>query len=334
MLDPLDVVHLNREQALRMVDRMGVKPTVRLLEEAARDLEVRMGRAEPGTFTSVHAEATLRQVKDVLSQLTAGMRDTMVDATGNVTELAVDNVVGYMSRADAEFRGAGTQPLALDDAEMFSRASQGARSSLLNRLVRGPHAPEGRGAAAKGGILRRYGENTVEQFETILQRGVLARKSRAEMQAEITAASPFLQKAPAHWAVRIVRTELMGAYGRAGWEATREADDQLGDVVKILSAVFDNRTAADSYAVHGQIRLPEEMFQTWQGEIQHPPSRPNDREIVVSHRISWVLPKYLRWKTDSEVADRWHKFEKRKQAPPPRPLMTTVDIERFGADFG
>lgn len=80
---------------------------------------------------------------------------------------------------------------------------------------------------------------------------------------------------------------------------------------------------SDSYAVHGQIRRPEQAFQAWTGLYQHPPNRPNDREIVVPHRLSWDWPPYLLWKTNEQVEARW-RAEGRKAPVPPRPKMTTV----------
>lgn len=121
----------------------------------------------------------------------------------------------------------------------------------------------------------------------------------------------------------------MGAYNKANFEATKAADEQLGDLVKILCATFDNRTASDSYACHGEIRRPDEAFETWFGLMQHPPNRPNDREIVITHRKSWPIPKALTWRSEGEIASAW-KREKRKGAMPPRPLMTTVPIGEFG----
>ncbi len=120
------------------------------------------------------------------------------------------------------------------------------------------------------------------------------------------------------------------AYNRSGWEGAREAHDQLGDVCKILSATFDDRTGWDSYQVHGQIRRIDEPFVSAFGRYMHPPNRPNDREVVVPHRLSWSIPKYLVWKTDADVLERW-RYEGRKGPPPPRPQpMTTIPLQRFG----
>jgi hypothetical protein len=331
---------INRTTALDFAGTSGVKEVRTLLERAARDLTLRLERAEglkgegEDTFTITQLRTSLAQIKLVVRQLARGMETTLVDVGKKVGEQAVSDTANYLRAADKAFRGVGVQPLALREAMMLSTATQGVRASMLRRLassgtpaakateVRKPHP-------AKLGILERYGVETIRTFETTLQKGMLARKSWGEMRDDITETSPFLKSAPAFWATRIVRTEVMGAYNRAGWEATRQVNDDLGDMVKILSATFDERTGSDSYAVHGQIRLPEEPFESWFGAYQHPPNRPNDREVVVPHRISWIIPPYLAWRTPGEISAAWHR-EGRKGPPPERPAMTTVDLSRFG----
>jgi len=180
-----------------------------------------------------------------------------------------------------------------------------------------------------GGVLTRYSSAVIEEFEGVLRRGMLTGKPWGDVRDELTSKSPFLQGSPKFWAERIVRTETMGAYNRAGWESIRAADDELGDMVKILSATFDDRTGWDSYQVHGQIRRVDEAF-AWKGGLyQSPPNRPNDREVVVPHRVSWPIPAELAWRSDGEVAAAW-KRDRRKGGPPPRPLMTTIPLALFG----
>jgi hypothetical protein len=322
VLDPRDVAELNQARITKLVASAGEQRTRELLEDAARDLQRRLA-AMPArdTFTAEQMEVTLRQVKASLSDLTAGIQGTLVGTVNKASAYAADGVVAYMHAADKKFRGAGMKPLNLDEALMFDRAAQGSQSSLLNRLK--DHPTRGKG------ILSRYGENTIQHFEGILQRGLLVGKSTIAMRDELTSASPFLQAAPKSWAQRIVRTEVMGGYARAAWESNREANDQLGDVVKVLSGIFDHRTAADSYSTHGQIRLPDEPFETWYGMMQHPPDRPNDRALVMTHRISWPIPKYLQAKSQAEVMLAW-KREKRKGLPPPQPRISTVPLGQFG----
>jgi hypothetical protein len=120
----------------------------------------------------------------------------------------------------------------------------------------------------------------------------------------------------------------MAASNRASWESIQQVQATDGQMVKLLAATFDDRTGADSWAVHGQIRRVSEAFESWFGLYQAPPNRPNDREIVAPHNTRWPIPKYLEWKTDGEVAQRWRE-QKRKGSPPPRPKMTTVPLTEF-----
>jgi hypothetical protein len=334
-----EVLESDRDQMQRMVQGSGADVTRKLLQSTQKDLEKRLREAEglrgpgKGSFTAVQLRATLKQVRHLLVQLNRSLKNVIVDHGKKAAELAAGNTAKYLIIADQAYRGVGTMPLALDLAELLGSAMSETEASILRRIASGLEGHPG-----KEGVLARYGSDVIEHFEKKLQKGIVGRKSLDEMREDITAESPFLQGAPRHWADRIVRTELAGAHNRAQWESVREADDQLGDMVKILSATFDERTAADSYAVHGQIRRPEEAFETWQGLFQHPPARPNDREVVTPHRISWSIPPYLAWRDDAEVFARWLMEHPPPKKPtgrsrarmPPRPLMTTVPLDQFG----
>lgn len=334
MATPRDILAANRRDAIGLVQTSGGVRTKAILENAERELVQRLAsvRGGAGTFSYEQMQSALFQIRQVILELNAGVADVIVDGALEAAERAAGGTIEYLGRVDAQFRGLGTQPIALDEAAMFEQARVGARSSVLRRLASSgegvPGAPVEE-QAAKGGILDRYGMNVIGSFEETLQRGMLTRSPWEAIKSSLVSSSPFLQSKPGFWAERIVRTEIMGAYNRGSWEANREADDQLGDMVKIISATFDDRTGSDSFAVHGQIRLPDEAFESWFGLYQHPPNRPNDREIVVPHRISWPLPPYLKARADGEIASRW-KLEKRKGSMPPRPNMTTVDLSLFG----
>ncbi len=332
-----EALESNRANALRIGRAAGEKELRALLERAARDLERRIGALDPRmadeTFTAVQLRATLKQVELVLRDLTGGMRGVLMNASAQAAGQAAAHTVDYLETAERAFRGAAAQPLALNEARMINAATMGADASLLRRIASGPkpgHARHKRHAKrSRLGVLQRYGVATLGHFEKTLQVGLVARKSRREMVDDITADSPFLQGAPRYWAERIVRTEVHSSYGRGALEATKAADEQLGDLVKIASGVFDERTGADSFATHGQIRFPNEDFESWYGPFEHPADRPNDRSVLTTHRISWPIPPYLKWRTDEEILNRW-RAEGRKGPPPPRPLMTTVPLERFG----
>lgn len=329
-----DYLRLGREQALSMADRVGVKQVDAMLREAARELEGRLASAVAAGSTTPtgvrEMQETLGQLRDVIRTLQGRLGKATVEVGKRAAEEGAGTMVDYLQGTSKDLEPG--RPLALREASMFSRAVAGAEASILARLAGEPGgyvADEGEAIAAQNGVLARYGAATIQSFEDVLRNGMLTRKPWGDVRDELVGKSPFLQGAPRSWAERIVRTETMGAYNRAGWESIRAADDELGDMVKILSATFDSRTAWDSYQVHGQIRLPDQAF-AWNGGLyQAPPNRPNDREVVVPHRLSWPLPPDLAWRSDAEVMAAW-KRDRRLGSPPPRPQMTTVPLSSFG----
>ena len=322
-----DVLEMNRKRGAAMATRAGKTPTRKLLERAAKDLARRIqaatalrgGGAEP--FTVVQMRVTLKQVEAVLHPLQKGLLGMVSEQGRAAAEASAAGALDYLRVAEARYRGVASAPLPLSEAQVLDAAVVGADASVLRRLSGDP----GKG----GGILARYGGNVIDDFEEELRQRFVQKTPWDEVRENITERSPFLQGKPAFWAERIVRTEVMGANNRANVEVMRAADEELGDMVKIISCVFDARTGSDSIAVHGQIRRPDEPFDSWFGKFQHPPDRPNDRAVVVPHRISWPIPAALEPMTDADVLDRWRE-EGRKGAPPPRPLDSTVDRTRFG----
>jgi len=336
-LTPREALAEDHRQALELTQKVGIERVRKVLAAAAADLERRILEAvhlrglDDSTFTITQMRATLAQVREATKVAQRGIAKTVVETGAEAAEAGARGTLEYLRAAERDFRGVAA-PLQLEEAGIVDQAQSGVKASILRRLASSGEAIEGadeQAHPAKPGVLERYGAETIGHFERVLQKGFLTRKPWGEVRDELTEQSPFLQASPAFWAERIVRSETMSAMNRAGYEVTRAADDELGDMVKILSAHFDDRTAADSYATHGQIRRPQEPFQSWYGLMQHPPDRPNDRGVVVPHRISWPIPPALAWKTDGEVAARW-KYDGRKGAVPPRPKMTTIPLEQFG----
>lgn len=343
--DPQEILRLGRAQALGLADRVGAAEVQRMMREAAADLDARLrGVGGASTPTSMRQmQATLGQLNDVMRTVSKQLGKATVEIGVDAAESGATSMFDYLQSASSEF--APGRALPIREAAMLSRAVAGSEASILRRLAMseqeqqsvdedpdtdaGDFVPERPMRA--GGVLSRYSIATIGQFEDVLRRAMLTGKPWGDVRDELTSKSPFLEGAPRSWAERIVRTETMGAYNRTGWETIRAADDELGDMVKILSATFDDRTAWDSYQVHGQIRRPDEAFEWRGGLYQAPPNRPNDREVVVPHRLAWPIPDELAWRGDGEVAAAW-KRDRRKGGPPARPLMTTVPLARFGRE--
>lgn len=325
------VLEANKRAAARLVDDAGVARTQAILKRSAADLEKRLAAIPPAlgedTYTVVQMRAALAQVRHVLVETTIpGLEGVVLRQAEEAARVSAQQTVDYLRVADQAFRGVGEQPLALDAAAMLEQGVRGAKASVLRRLAEGS-SPKAK--KAKVGILSRYGIETVKNFEQTLQVGLIAKKSQRQMVEDITAESPFLQGAPKYWAHRIVRTETMNAHNSAANHSIVQASKTLTGMLKIISETFDDRTGEDSFATHGMIRRPDEQFDSWYGPFDCPPDRPNDRGIVVPHRIRWPIPEYLEPKTDDEIAEAWA-AAKRKGEPPERPVISTVP--GFGLD--
>lgn len=327
--DALALLRRDKRAAFKLAEGVGKRRARKLLQEAHRDMTLRLREVEslrgPGrdSFTATQLRVVIKQIEQVLAQTKKTMRRQALELADEATAAASKGTVDYLERANRKFLGIHS-PLSLDAARVMDRAAVGVRSSVLHRLVSDPKKPQ------RKGILDRYGENVVQKFEERMQLRLLAKQPWADVRNSLIAESEFLQGAPGSWAERILRTETMNAHNAATWETMRVANKEIeGTMVKILSATFDDRTGSDSYAVHGQIRLIGQAFESWFGLYQHPPNRPNDREVVVPHRVEWPIPPSLEWRSDGEVSARWT-LEKRKGSPPPRPKMTTIERGRFG----
>lgn len=325
--DPLELLKSDRNQAFSLAQRKGGTQTRALLRKAQKKLNARLRGVEglsgagPDSFTAAQLRTTLAQIRYALAEIRGGVQNVVIDDGKITAEKAAAHTLEYIQRADQQFTGIA-QRLPIREAAVLDHAVKGTESSILRRLV---------GDKKKGpGVLDRYGERTIENFEKRLQMRFLAKTPWEDVRNELIADSPFLQEAPAHWAERIVRTEIMAAHNRAQFEGLRAVNKEVGGgMLKILVSTFDGRTGADSYALHGQIRRPTQAFEDWYHAYQHPPNRPNDRETVVPHNMAWPIPPTLAWKSDAEVSARWVQLGN-KRALPARPRMTTVPLDKIG----
>lgn len=323
-LTALQILQRDKENAARYAERAGKTRARRLLERAQLELNQRLARAEglkgpgPDSFTAAQMRAALAQVRAVLAPLQHGLLQSAQEIGKESAEQGAGDAVDYIQRAEQEYRGSA-RPIPFDTASMVDEAVRGSDASVLRRLAGDPAHP------AQPGVLQRYGTGTIGLFEQAMQQRLIQGKSWDEARQDLVDASPFLQGKPAFWSERILRTESMFQHNAAGQQTLEQVHDAVGGMLKVLCATFDARTGSDSIAVHGQVRRVSEAFQSWFGPYMHPPNRPNDREVVVPHNVAWALPDSLKPRSDGDVAARWQ-LEGRTGSPPPRPLMSTVDL--------
>ena len=324
--DWLEAITSNRRKAQAYAFDTSTRNINDVLARAARMLEDRLDGLDldGDTFTMMAYRTILSQIKDVSRFLIDDMNGTLSDDAAAMAERATDDILDELEDAEEAFSGLGDfAGLGIDEAMVFDRAANGADSSLLHRLEDDDDVGPG--------ILSRYSDNVIEDFEQTLQAGLLSGASMDDIIDDLTDDSPFLQGNPRFWAERIARTESMNAYNTAGWESMRAVEDQTDeDMLKILCCVDDDRTGWDSYAVHGQVRRMDEPFEwiDYNGESQFymsPPNRPNDRETVVAWNPGWgAIPDELLPYDDDVYLARWAETYKKKE-PPDRADMTTLD---------
>jgi hypothetical protein len=176
---PAQVLLVSKQEADKMVARIGTQATTKVLAKAEKELSERLRSSLSGsdTFTRKQMEATLVQMRQTLRALNPRFKDTLVNGADEMAKLGADGTAKYLEAADAQFRGVGQQPLALDTSSMFDAAQQGTNASILRRLTEGIPGPNG----TKVGILQRYDENVIGDFEATLQQGVLQKMSIADM---------------------------------------------------------------------------------------------------------------------------------------------------------
>lgn len=309
-----------RSNALEIAERIGHQRLQTLLEAAQEELNERTERAlknvGPDSWSATRAKSLLKQVEWIVGQTTPRIGQIVRTTGKEAARESAESLVEYLHQAEETHLGA-ERIVNIDGAAIVDTAVAGTDSSLLRRLM-SSKSPK------SVGILERYGSKTVENFEKRIQQAQLTETPWEEVRQGLITDSPFLKEMPMFWAERIVRTETAYASNRANWLGMREANEDFEDGVKILSAMIgDPRTAADSLAVHGQVRALDELFDSWNGSYMHPPDRPNDREVVVMHRRSWQLPEELRPRPWNEVVEAWQRAG-RKGAPPARPLQSTI----------
>lgn len=330
--DPVAVLRRARQDAINITDKVSGRALYKILKSAEDDLAHRLEnhrKMKPmgdGSFTRTQMEVTLRQIREVMRTVIDKLGIVIPDAAVGAAEEASDGVADYLRASEKAFTGIN-QPLALDEATMSDAAVAGTKASVVRRLM--VEHPDGKG----GGILQRYGYAVAEKFEKQLRTAVVTRKPFAEVRDAFVEESPFLQQAPQHWAERLTQTELFHAYNKGAHESMKVANAELGDMVRIVVATFDDRTGADSWNVHGEVRGLNEPFEYVDYDGEHtlflvPPNRPRDREVVVAHRLSWPIPPAFRPKSTGEVEARYKKMKSKYHGRPH--IMSTIRELKYG----
>lgn len=249
-----------------------------LLEDTQRDLERELRRYQdsaPESFTAHDYRLAMERVRAIAQGLEdrlavqeagRGAQGLLVDFGERARGLGLDHLEEQIARFSEVFEGYARTV----DLRVVARTLD---EVLLERFE---------------GSVRNYGYDGVSAIQRELAQAQLAGRFPRQHADRVMQVTGFGEDE--RWkADRIVRTELANAYSGAHLEGLRAANEQDPGYRKKLVATFDDRTGSDSRFVDGQARELDEPFEDNEGRVyQHPPNRPNDREVEVADREEWT----------------------------------------------
>ena len=267
--------HRDIEQAQRVLSARAKQTTEDALARVDRDLR----RARRGSWTQAEAMATKAQLRQALMSLALAHQQDLKAGLPPVMKAAQKRTAEYLRTLDKQYLGA-VRPLRFDTLQWWERHASELGQVRLREF---------------GRSFQRYGADAVLGIERAISSAVVLGQRWDVARREVWRATAQVV-GERQWMVdRILRTEVAAAYNGTNLAALIEEDDPDEPMLKKLVATFDKVTAADSVAVHGQVRPVREPFRDPKGRLyMAPPNRPNDREIVVGWRASYgeSLPNY------------------------------------------
>ncbi len=304
---PVFYEQVSREH-LRALERVAERGSAARLKKLYESALAELERSSRALFRShdLRDTFTAHQRRVVIAQLRAGIRALSIrmgeELAAHAREAATEGAsttVRNIHQLEAHYTGT-TPVLPVEEASRFVGAYGPGRRSLL------------RDASMHGGLristsMARYGAYLVTGFEQDMAQSLI----RGET---LDGAIDRIQtRGDLEWyaAERIARTESAHAFNQSANDSIEVAREVLPDITNrwcehisdITGAPFDNRVAADSVAMHGQIANrglftmpPSERVDSkrWNLKFAFPPNRPNDRAVVAPWRPHWGIPAW-RW---------------------------------------
>lgn len=277
-----------------------------MLARADAELGRRLARWNAATggdmtaFTAASLVSYREQIGLLQERVAIALGNQTVAAAGPAWRAGIAAVGAELYQLETAFTGIA-RPVRLSEAMRFD-PSNGRASSVLASIETS---------------VDRYTSAMISEFERNLSLGFLAGLSQGEMVQMLTGhggprgvvslrarvvggqvVRTMTENIPEglfvrhrSWAWRIVRTEASNAYNVARVERLSELEREIPTLKKKIIAHFDNRTAQDSVAVHGQVRDisgVDRFFVDGAGRVyEQPPARPNDRETVIPWEQAW-----------------------------------------------
>ena len=286
---------VHRQRVKRLVNNGSVRPLRKLYEDAilrtqsALEGQIKVGRGT--SYTANHHRIVLAQLRVGVRQMTDMLGQRVALSAKEAQVESLRHVISNIKTADQISTGV-PPTIALEEASVFYGVLQNVDPSLSRTYQT---------------TMQAYGQQAVQRME--LELGVMMAQGGSTHDAVNTVTSVLNTE---RWkAERIVRTEVMHAYNaaheRALTEAARTVPDLYGrwteNINDLTGQPFDDRVAADSMVLHGQIARPGGLFtlppgnhvspKLWGTQFRFPPNRPNDRATLAPWRPGWGIPGYF-----------------------------------------
>lgn len=260
--------HRDIEQAQLALSARAVQST----RDALASVDRQLRKARPGSWTQAAAVATRDQLRMGLMTLALAHQQGLAASLPQVMRKAQQRAAQYLGALDERYLGA-VRPLRFDTLAWWERHAAELGQVRLREF---------------GRSFQRYGADAVQAVERAISAATLTGQRWDVARREVWQATVKVV-GDRQWMVdRILRTEVAAVYNGTTLAALTEEDDPADPMLKKLVATFDKVTAADSVAVHGQVRRVGEPFKDPKGRLyQAPPNRPHDREIVIGWRAAW-----------------------------------------------
>lgn len=315
------LVRLATEAGKEFASRADRAELIKIMKTADTELTRRLARVSTGkqhSFSVIQARAYRAQIRIVLRQV-------QLELSGVVRRGGRQQAIRSQQRnarlleamerlADQVDKTGAVGPINIPSLRQLSRVSRDVSRSLL---------------ANREASVARYGDAMILEMERVIARGLLVNATQDEIARRLTSRWPdepnkgdnagFRRRS--YWGERIARTERANADSLAGQRFLEEVKIQVPDLRRKLVATFDDRTAWDSIAAHGQVRNLDEPFVDGRGRVyMRPPARPHDREVIIPWRDRYGDPEGLRTKTlreKQELLAQPYRYGSRRSKPRP-----------------
>lgn len=287
----------------RILDRRSVVALKKFYDRAQDALTRRLSRmvktGRSDTMTALQAQQLLRQVLEAQTIIAAQLAQECQPIIREVQAEGIQLMDQTITTLEAKFTGA-TISLPLQEAAVF----EGLIDKRAPSLIR-----------ANESSFKRYGLVVAQKIEQELALSLAIGETPIEAIERVQGAADL------EWwqAERIVRTEMANAFNASHADSIVEANRVLRDLGKRWSEhvndttglPLDNRVAADSMVLHGQVTTADGVFvmppdervspKVWNKVYTHSPNRPNDRSVTMPWRAEWGIPGW-EWKNGQKVS--------------------------------